>query len=567
MRHLFFLLTFILVVPLPGQSDSLPADDTLINARPDRLPDTMALGGYSEAYFQLERLNTGLPPRPADINLRTPQGGLEHFMLAARSGDFERAAYALNFNLLPDRVQADEAAMLAEKLYYVLNKRVSIDWDNLPDRPDAQVNMAGAGQEAIAGKPRRSMSFGRLTPAGREYPLYLQRVRVGERAPVWVVAPSTVENIETLYAGFGPSWLDRHVPEWADRTLLGISLWKVLAMLFLTGGCWLLYFGVRFLTRRLLSRSENEWASDLSENVATPVAIALAVFAFYLGMNDLLSISGGWSPYLYAFLLVVVVVTVTWVIIRVIDYIMERLADTQVGDISDEENMDSRRTLTSISVARRVISFVVVVVGLGIVAGQFPGLQNLGVSLLASAGLATIILGIAAQPTLGNIVAGLQLAITKPARIGDSVIFEGEYGTIEAIRFTYLVIKTWDARRLIIPLKYFITHPFENWSMTDPHMIKPIVLHADYTVDVEEVRKKFAEVLRAHELYDDESDPKVEVVDSDKEALMIRCLCSARDASSAWQLHCEVREVMLRYLAKLSAGARLARERVQIVED
>ncbi len=252
---------------------------------------------------------------------------------------------------------------------------------------------------------------------------------------------------------------------------------------------------------------------------------------------------------------------------RVIDYVMERLADTQVGDISDEENIESRRTLTSISVARRVITFVVVVVGIGVVAGQFPGLQNLGVSLLASAGLATILIGIAAQPTLGNIVAGLQIAITKPARIGDSVTFEGEYGTIEAIRFTYLVIKTWDARRLIIPLKYFITHPFENWSMTDPHMLKPIILHADYTIDVEEVRQKFGEVVRNHELYDEASEPKVQVVGSDKEALEIRCLCSARDASTAWELHCDVRETMLSYLAQLSSGARLARERVQVVEN
>ena len=547
--------------------NDLPSEDTLITIDTAALPDTMALGAYNEAYYQLERLNTGLPERPADINLRTPQAALEHFILSARTGDFLRAAYALYLNLLPDRVQSAQAAMLAEKLYYVINKRVSIDWDALPDRPDAQVNVAAGGKQAIAGQPRRNVAFGRLTPGDRQYMLYLQRARVGERAPVWVVSPTTVENIETLYAGFGPNWLDRHVPAWLDRTVLGISLWKVVAMLLLAGACWLLYYLVRYLTKLLLNRSDSEWATDLSAHVAGPFAIALAVFAFYVGMNDLLSIAGGWSPYLYAALLVVVVITVTWVITRVIDYLMERLTDTQVGDISDEENMDSRRTLTSISVARRVISFVVVVVGLGVIAGQFPGLQNLGVSLLASAGLATIIIGIAAQPTLGNIVAGLQIAITKPARIGDSVIFEGEYGTIESIRFTYLVIKTWDARRLIIPLKYFITHPFQNWSMTDPHMLKPIILHADYTVDVDRVRSKFSELLKGHELYDQESEPTVQVVDSDKEALKIRCLCSAKDASSAWQLHCDVRESMVTYLAKLSAGARLARERVQIVDQ
>jgi small-conductance mechanosensitive channel len=256
----------------------------------------------------------------------------------------------------------------------------------------------------------------------------------------------------------------------------------------------------------------------------------------------------------------------TWLVMRVIDYVMERLADTQVGDISDEENMESRRVLTTISVARRVITFIVIVVGIGIVAGQFPALQNLGVSLLASAGLATIIIGIAAQPTLGNIVAGLQIAITKPARIGDSVIFEGEYGTIEEIRFTYLVIQTWDDRRLIIPLKYFITNPFENWSMNDPHLIKPIILHADYRTDVDAVRQKFSELLKAHDLYDGESEPKVQVIDSDNKAMSLRCLCSAKDASTAWTLHCDLREAMIAYLAGIEDGKRLPREREEVYE-
>ena len=565
---MLILLLLFLAGGLGAQADSaLPPLDTVVEPAPRSLPDTLALGNYNDAYHVLSTLNQGLPPRPAEIHLRTPQASLEHLVRSARDGAYGRAAYALNLNLLPAEVQTREAAVLAEKLYYVLNKRVSIDWDGLPDRPDGQVNLAAAGQQAVAGQPQRSISFGRLSPGDREYRLYLQRVRVGQQAPVWVVSPTTVENIETLYAAFGPTWLDRRVPAWADRNVLGVSLWKLVAAVLLLLFCYLLYHTVRRVTRFLLDRSDNPWVTDLSTHVARPVALALAVFVFYLGMNDVLSIAGGWSPYLYAFLLVVVIVSVIWLVMGSIDYVMERVTDTQVGDITDEENLESRRMLTSISVARRVISFVVVAVGIGLVASQFPGLQNLGVSLMASAGLATIILGIAAQPTLGNIMAGLQIAITKPARIGDSVIFEGEYGTIEAIRFTYLVIKTWDARRLIIPLKYFITHPFENWSMTDPHMLKPIILHADYTVDVDDLRAKFREILEAHELYDGEGEPTVQVVGSDKEALEIRCLCSAKDSGSAWTLHCDVREKMVRYLAGLSRGARLARERVQVVED
>ncbi|WP_198664884.1 mechanosensitive ion channel family protein [Lewinella sp. IMCC34191] len=550
-----------------GTGDTLPTKDSVVAGQSARSPDTLALGGYNEAYYQLERLNDDLPERPTRINLRTPQAALEHFILSCREGDFAAAAYVLNLNLLPQGVQQEQAAILAEKLYYVMTQRVSLAWDDLPDRADAQVNVAGAGKQAVAGQPRRLLSFGRLGLGDRDIPLNLQRVRVGERAPIWVIAAPTVENIEALYAEFGPTWLDRNVPEWADKVVLGISLWKVLAVVLLAFLCYLLFILIKTITHRLLNRSDSEWLTDLSDHVATPTALALSIFIFYLCMNNLLSIAGGWSPYLYALLLVVVVGTVTWLVMRIIDYVMERLTETQVEDVSDEDNMESRRTLTTISVARRVITFVVIVVGIGVITSQFPSLQNLGVSLLASAGLATILLGIAAQPTLGNIMAGLQIAITKPARIGDSVIFEGEYGTVEEIRFTYLVIKTWDARRLIIPLKYFITNPFQNWSMNDPHMLKPIVLHADFRTDVDRVRDKFAALLKDHELYDGESEPTVQVVDSDNVAMEIRCLVSARDSSSAWQLHCDLREAMIRYLAEAADGRALPREREEKVAE
>ncbi|MGB3800053.1 MAG: mechanosensitive ion channel domain-containing protein [Lewinella sp.] len=568
MRILYLLLILPAILSAQiGTGDTLPTKDSIVTGSMAPSPDTLALGGYNEAFYQLARLNTGLPDRPTSINLRTPQAALEHFILSCREGDFGAAAYTLNLNLLPAGVQPDQAAVLAEKLYYVLTQRVSLAWDDLPDRADAQVNVAGAGKQAVAGQPRRLLPFGRLSLGDRDVPLNLQRVRVGERAPIWVVAAPTVENIEALYANFGPTWLDRNVPEWADQVVLGISLWKVLAVVLLGFLCYLLFILIKTITHRLLNRSDSEWLTDLSEHVATPTALALSIFVFYLCMNNLLSIAGGWSPYLYAMLLVVVVGTVTWLVMRVIDYVMERLTETQVEDVSDEDNMESRRTLTTISVARRVITFVVIVVGIGVITSQFPAMQNLGVSLLASAGLATIILGIAAQPTLGNIMAGLQIAITKPARIGDSVIFEEEYGTIEEIRFTYLVIKTWDARRLIIPLKYFITNPFQNWSMNDPHMLKPIILHADFRTDVDRVRDKFKELLKGHELYDGESEPTVQVVDSDNVAMEIRCLVSARDSSSAWQLHCDLREAMIRYLANTADGRALPREREEKVTE
>lgn len=567
-RHLLSALyCLIFLLPAAGQDNPLPRRDSTIVDTLAGEAATSVLGEYNEAYYQLDRLNVGLEERPAATNLRTPQAALEHFILNCRQSDFARAGYALNLNLLPERIQRDEAAVLAQKLHYVIRQRVPIDWNGLPDRADGQFSNAG-GQSGSSTGPQRTIGFGTLTqPNGREVSLTLQRVRVKDRSPVWLISASTVENIEALYREYGPSWVDRAVPEWAEVRVLGIAVWKVIGVVLLAFISYLIARLLNSLIARLVRRVDTGWARDLSKLIATPLAVATGCLLFYLAMNNLLSIASGWAPYLYSFLLIVVIAAITWLVMRIIDYVIERISDTQIDDVSDEENLQSRRLLTYITVGRWVITFIVIAIGVGVVIAQFPQLRNLGFSLLASAGLATIILGVAAQSTLGNIIAGLQIAITKPARIGDSVITHtGEYGTVEDIRFTYLIVKTWDERRVVIPLKYFINHPFENWSLQNPHMLKPIILHADYHIDVDRLRKKFVELCKANENYDGESEPVVQVVDSNQKGIEVRCLCSAKDASTAWTLHVELREAMVRFLAELDGGNRLVREREEYMD-
>ena len=158
--------------------------------------------------------------------------------------------------------------------------------------------------------------------------------------------------------------------------------------------------------------------------------------------------------------------------------------------------------------------------------------------MLASAGVATVILGIAAQNTLGNIFAGLQIAITKPVRVGDTVIIKDDWGNVEEIGFTYMVVRTWDLRRLVVPLKFVISNIFENWSMTSSHQIRPIFLYADYRVDVAKIRSEFEKMLEAEEDWDEDNPAVVEVVDMTEESVKLRALCSAKDAKTTWKLHC-----------------------------
>lgn len=561
LRKLLFALAFIFCTSFRGGAQ-VPVDSTQVTAGYQQ--DRPQIQGYNQAFYKISALNTGLPERPPGVNLQTPRACLEHFVRTCRERAFRKAAHALNFNLVPAEQQQEIAEERAQELFYILSKSVRIDWDLLSDRPDGQINQGITARQAVTGKPLRSINFGSLDLNGQTLPLRIQRVRVKEQSPAWVVSANTVENIIPLYKAYGPSPLAQRIPAWAKAEVIGIAWWKIIGLAVLITLCLLIARLSQYLINKAVKRSEQTWVNELGEKMGQPVALAISALLFYAGMKQVLSISGTWSPYLYALLLIIVIGSVTWLLMRSIDYLMDRVAERKVGDITNEENLESKRYLTLISVVRKVITFLIIILGIGAVVSQFPSLQNLGLSLFASAGIATVILGIAAQSTLGNIIAGLQIAITKPARIGDWVLFDGEYGTVEDIRFTYLVINTWDKRRVVVPLRYFITHPFENWTMYDAHLLKPIVLHADYKIDVNLIRNKFAELLRAADAYDEALPPKVQVVDSSKESIVIRALCSARNAPIAWDLHCQLREDMVAYIAKLEAGKYLARERVQI---
>ncbi len=186
--------------------------------------------------------------------------------------------------------------------------------------------------------------------------------------------------------------------------------------------------------------------------------------------------------------------------------------------------------------------------------------------MLASAGLATIILGIAAQSTLGNIIAGVQIALTKPARIGDTVLIEGRWGYVEDIRFTYMIVRTWDLRRLIVPLKTVISDTFENLSITSPHSLNEIELYVDYRVDVDKLRAKFKELLEASEDWDEEHPPIIQVTEMTEKSLKVRAICSASTAVIAWDLHCRLREQMVAYIKELEEGIYFTRSRVELKE-
>ncbi|TQD39452.1 mechanosensitive ion channel domain-containing protein [Haloflavibacter putidus] len=541
---------------------NLPSKTSVTKDKEDFRPNSIK--AYNEAYYQLSRLNksVGLPPN--EFNLQTPQAALEHFVLNARNDNYEDALFALNYNLMPDDLTRKEAATLAEKLYFVINQRVRINWDDLPDRPDGQIDISTTTNQAVAGKPRRSLVFGAIDLEDRDVILRLQRIKYKDYGAIWLISANTVDNIDALYKVYGPRRLDRMMPDWARLKIWKIPVWKFVSTLLLF---FLSYFVGKltaYIFRKIFLNSNKIWIHNIASKLAKPAGLTIGVLFFYLVLNKLISFTGYYASTLYAILIIMVIGSITWFFMRMVDYFISHLAEGRIGDINAEENSEARKLLTYVSVARRILTFVVIIIGVSVVLSQFRSLEKIGISLMASAGVATVILGIAAQSTLGNIIAGIQIAITRPASIGDTVIFDDDWGYVEDIRFTYMVVRTWDLRRLIIPLKSVITNTFENWSMNSAHQIRPIVLYADYKVDVQKIREKFKELLENSENWDQDYPPVLQVVDMTEKAIKIRALCSAKDATTTWDLHCALREDLVKFISELEHGAHLSKERFLI---
>ncbi|WP_203292728.1 mechanosensitive ion channel family protein [Luteirhabdus pelagi] len=570
----FFFLLFISFGYSQNDSISNQKDTTSEKSLPSKEPivsddeqyASNPFSDYNEAYYKVDRFNDQIGLPPTEYNLRTPQAALEHFIIHARNDDFKTASYVLNLNLLPTTLTHEEAATLAEKLYFVINQRVNIDWDGLSDRPDGQIDISTTTNKAIAGKPRRSVVFGEVVLNDRDIVMRVQRVRYKEFGAFWAISANTVENIEPLYAEYGPRKLDRMMPDWARIKWLGFPVWKLVGIIVILIISW--FFGklITLIIKKLLQNSDRIWLRHIASKLSKPAGVLFGTLLFYILLDNLLSLSGGFADIVYTSLIILIIGSITWFVTKFVDYLMTYIAENKIGDVSEETNEEARKMLTYISVARRVVTFLVVVIGGYIIISQFRALEKVGISLLASAGVATVVLGIAAQSTLGNFIAGLQIAITKPVRVGDTVIIKEDWGNVEEIGFTYMVVRTWDLRRLVVPLKYVITNIFENWSMTSSHQIRPIILHADYRVKVSKIRSKFEELLKASDDWDEDNPPVVEVVDTSEESIQIRALCSAKDAQTTWKLHCKLREELVDYISELEDGLFLTRTRVDVAK-
>ena len=217
--------------------------------------------------------------------------------------------------------------------------------------------------------------------------------------------------------------------------------------------------------------------------------------------------------------------------------------------LDSDDNLLAGKHTTQVQVLSRTLDVVLVLLTLGAALMTFPAVRQYGLSLFASAGIAGIIAGLAARPVLSNLMAGVQLVMTQPIRLYDGVTVENEYGTVEEITSTYVVVKLWDLRRMIVPLTYFIEKPFQNWTRDTSALIGNVMLYVDYAAPVEVIRAKFNEILKQSDKWDGKTGA-LQVTDVKEGSMELRCLMSARSASQTFDLRCEVREKLIAFLQR-----------------
>jgi small-conductance mechanosensitive channel len=216
-------------------------------------------------------------------------------------------------------------------------------------------------------------------------------------------------------------------------------------------------------------------------------------------------------------------------------------------DMMADDNLLARKHYTQVRILQRAAETLIVIITVGAALMTFEAVRQYGVSLFASAGVAGIIVALAARPVFANLIAGVQIAMTQPIRVYDAVVVEGEWGWIEEITSAFVVIKLWDWRRLVVPLSYFIEKPFQNWTREHASIIGTVLIHVDYVVPVERIRRKLNEIAKASPLWDGQV-VNLQVTDATDSTVELRALVSARTSPAAWDLRCEVREKLIAFL-------------------
>ncbi|RPD83439.1 mechanosensitive ion channel family protein [Luteimonas sp. 100069] len=326
-----------------------------------------------------------------------------------------------------------------------------------------------------------------------------------------------------------------------DWMHLATIAWPLLAAL--TLGI-IVHWYLRRLARAARRRASEQMRARIAQVVALPAAVALPLLFLSLALNatpldpELLGQLRHWIG-------IGAMLCVTWLLARSVGAVEARILRDHPIDV--EDNLAARRIQTQTRVISRVVQAGIVLVGVSLALMTFPQVRQVGTGLLASAGIIGLIAGVAAQPVFGNLIAGLQIALAQPIRLDDVVIVEGEWGRIEEITSTYVIVRVWDERRLVVPLQWFISNPFQNWTRTSAQLLGTAFLWLDHRAPIPAIREELQRICEADPRWDGRV-CVTQVTETDKHTIEVRLLVSARNSGELFDLRCAVREGMLAFI-------------------
>ena len=499
----------------------------------------------------------GLPALDSPPDRSTPRATVSFFLREARANEHLRAAYALDLRGLPNARQPRRGPELARQLEDVLDHGARIDVATIPDVP-----------EGDADSPAEVVTIGELHLRGERVPITLRRVEGPSGSRIWVFSQMLVDRVPELYATIEPSPIEQILPEsFSSIRFGGLALWQwlgllMLALLAYVVGLLLASAALR-LGRQVAARTEAQWDDRLMQKLRGPTRAVIGLLTFWVLLPQL------HLPLVFEDVILVGVRLATiaaggWIAARIVAFVAETVESHAVARAEKEGDPVKARALrTQARVFQRVANVVIAVVSVSLMLLQFDVVRTLGLSLLASAGIAGVVLGLAAQRSIAGLLAGIQLSITQPIRIGDVVIVEGEWGTIEEINLTYVVVKVWDERRLVVPISRFLESPFQNWTRVSPELHGTVFLYADYRVPVAAMRAELDRILDGHEKWDGRGKGLV-VTDATERTVQLRAMVTAEDAGKLWDLRCDVREKLVAFLRDHEGGRYLPRTRVDL---
>ncbi|HEA20472.1 MAG TPA: mechanosensitive ion channel [Pricia antarctica] len=323
------------------------------------------------------------------------------------------------------------------------------------------------------------------------------------------------------------------------------------------------HFIVLFVLRRMGKNPKYLMPIEAVKQVSKPLFI---IFLSILIRLEALRHVLGLEEYAYWFRkssTLLFIFAFTWLLLSVIKIVKRNVIEKYDAGASD--NLKARKVVTQFNILERILIFIIIIFAIGIALMSFEGIREIGVSIFASAGVAGIIIGFSAQKMIGTILAGIQIAVAQPIKLDDVVVVEGEWGRIEKIMLTYVVVQIWDKRRLILPTTYFIEKPFQNWTKTSSEILGTVFLYTDYNVPFDAIREEFTRILNGTELWDGEVNV-VQVTDSKLDCIEIRALMSAKDSPTAFDLRVLVREKLITFLQENYPDS-LPRTRLKIEKE